>query len=183
MPIEDLVPLIPVHACRPVTGREQTYWCFTLGVRIPGLGKVHIVVSFETVQLTENSVVLVTNRVDGSVANIISLYVHRWPAETFDQDRQALLGFNAYRMRSAEAMGTHGCLVFVAYALLHLTRLPAGPDRTQGLIHTMGDACRPQGRALLQQRLGFVHGQLAHGVPVAPVFDRVFAKQRAMVAA
>ena len=45
-------------------------------------------------------------------------------------------------MRSAEAIGQHGCLVFVAYALWHLTCLPAVPDRTQGLIHTMGDACR-----------------------------------------
>ena len=45
-------------------------------------------------------------------------------------------------MRSAEAIGQHGCLVFMAYALWHLTCLPTVPDRPQGLIHTMGDACR-----------------------------------------
>ena len=45
--VEELVPLIPAHAYRPVTVGEHTYWCFTLAVRIPGLGKVRIVVSFE----------------------------------------------------------------------------------------------------------------------------------------
>ena len=88
------------------------------------------------------------------------------------------MGFNASRMRSTEALGKHGCLVFVASALLHLTCLPAGPDRTQGLIQTMGDACRQQGRALIQQLLGFVHDQLSHGVKVDRVFERLLARQR-----
>jgi len=84
-------------------------------------------------------------------------------------------------MRSAEAIGKHWCLVFVAYSLLHLMCLPAVPDRTQGLIHTMGDACRHQGRALLQQLLGFVHDQLSQGTAADYVFDRLFAKQRGIV--
>jgi hypothetical protein len=83
--------------------------------------------------------------------------------ETFDQDSTGHLGFNAYRMRSIEAMGKQWCVVFVAYALLHLTCLPAVPDRTQGLLQTLGDACRHQGRALLQKLLLFVHDQLSHG--------------------
>jgi len=64
--------------------------------------------------LTGRSVVRVTNRADWSAANIIALYWQRWPTETFDQDRQGPLGFNEYRLRSAEAIGTHGCLVFAA---------------------------------------------------------------------
>ena len=62
----------------------------------------------------------------------------RWKRS--DQDSKGPLGFNAYRMRSAEAIGKHWCLVFVAYSLLHLTCLPAVPDRTKGLIQTIGDA-------------------------------------------
>ena len=84
-------------------------------------------------------------------------------------------------MRSAEAIGTHGCLVFVASSLRHLTCLPAVPDRPQGLIHTMGDACRQQGRVLLQRLLVFVHDQLSHGATVDHVFERLFAKQRGIV--
>jgi hypothetical protein len=179
--VEDLVPLIPATAYRPVKVSGQTYWCFTLGVRIPGLGKVRIVVSFEEESLTGRSVVLVTNRVDWSAAQIISLYWQRWPTETFYQDGKAHLGFNEYRMRNAEAIGKHWCLVFVAYSLLHLTCLPAVPDRTKGLIQTIGDACRQQGRALLQRLMMFVHNQLSQGDTVAQVFAQVFAKQQGIV--
>jgi DDE superfamily endonuclease len=179
--VEDLVPLIPANAYRPVKVQEQTYWCFTLGVRIPGLGQVRIIVSFAQESLTGRSVVLVTNRVDWSAAKIISLYLQRWPTETFDQDGKGHLGFNEYRMRSAEAIGKHWCLVFVAYSLLHLICLPAVPDRTKGLIQTIGDACRQQGRALLQRLLVFVHDQLSQGATADHVFAQLFAKQRGIV--
>jgi hypothetical protein len=178
--VEELVPLIPANAYRSVTVKEQIYWCFTLAVRIPSLGKVRIVVSFEHASLTGRSVVLVTNRVDWSAAKIISLHCQRWPTETFYQDSKGHLGFNAYRMRSTEAIGKHWCLVFVAYSLLHLTCLPTVPDRTKDLIQSIGDACRQQGRAVLQKLLGFVHDQLSHGATVDHVFAHLFAKQRGM---
>ena len=79
--VEALVPLIPAQAYRPVTVKEHTYWCFTLAVRIPGLGKVRMVVSYDHASVTGRSVVLVTNRVDWSAAKIIGLYLHRWPTE------------------------------------------------------------------------------------------------------
>jgi DDE superfamily endonuclease len=179
--VEELVPLIPANAYRPVTVGEHTYGCFTLAVRIPRLGKVRLVVSFAQESLTGRYLVLVTNRPDWSAAKIISLYAQRWPTETFDRDGKGHLGFNESRMRSAEAMGTHGCLVFVAYSLLHLTCLPAGPGRTRGLIHTMGDACRPQGRALLQKLVVFVHDQLSQGAPIDQVFAQVCVKPQGMV--
>jgi len=181
--VEALVPLIPAQAYRPITVREHTYGCFTLAVRIPGLGKVRMVVRFEHESVTGRAVVLVTNRVDWSAAKIIGLYLHRWPTETFAQDSQGPLGFNEYRMRSAEAIGKHGWLVVVAYSLWHLTCLPARPDRTKGLIHTMGDACRQQGRALWQKLLVFVHDQWSQGGTVDQVFARLFAKQGGMVPA
>ena len=181
MAVEDLVPLIPATAYRPINVSEQTYWCFTLGVRIAGLGKVRVVVSYEDEALMGRSVVLVTNRVDWSAAKIIGLYLNRWPTETFYQDSKGHLGFNEYRMRSIEAIGKHWCLVFVAYSLLHLTCLPAVPDGTQGLIQTLGDACRQQGRALLQRLLVFVHDQLSHGATVDHLFGQLCAKQRGMV--
>ena len=84
-------------------------------------------------------------------------------------------------MRSAEAIGKHWGLVFVASSLWHLTCLPAGPDRTQGLIQTIGDACRQQGRALLQRLLVFVHDQLSQGLTADQVFAQLFAKQRGLV--
>jgi DDE superfamily endonuclease len=179
--VEELVPLIPANAYRSVKVQEHTYWCFTLAVRLPGLGKGRIVVSFEQEALTGRSVVLVTNRVNWSAAKIIALYLQRWPTETFYQDGKGQLGVDAYRMRSTEAMGKHWCLVFVASSLLHLTCLPAVPDRTKGLRQTIGDACRQQGRALIQKLVLFVHDQLSHGTTADHVFAQLFAKQWSMV--
>jgi hypothetical protein len=45
----------------------------------------------------------------------------------------------------------------------------------------MGDACRQQGRALLQKLLVFVHEQLSHGVTLEQLFGHLFAKQRGVV--
>jgi hypothetical protein len=179
--VEELGPLIPAQAYRPVNVREQTYGCFTLAVRIPGLGTVRLGVSCEQESLTGRSVVLVTNRVDWSAAKIIALCWQRWPTETCDQDGQGQLGFDAYRRRSIEAIGQHCCLGFVASALLHLTGLPAGPDRTKGLLQTIGDACRPQGRALIQKLWLCVHDPLSPGATADHVLAQVFAKQRGMV--
>jgi hypothetical protein len=128
----------PGPCLSPRQSRRAHLLVLHAGGPYPPLGQVRIVVSFEREALTGCHVVLVTNRVDWSAATIISLYLHRWPTETFDQDSKGRLGFNEYRMRSAEAIGKHCCLVFVAYSLLHLTCLPAVPDRTKGLIKPLG---------------------------------------------
>ena len=123
-------------------------------------------VSYEREALTGRHIVLVTNRVDWSAAKLISRYGPRWLPDTFDQAGQGHLGCHEYRLRSAEAMGKPWGLVFVADSLLHLTCLPTVSDRTKGLIYTIGDACRPQGRAVLQKLLGLVHDRLSDGATV-----------------
>jgi hypothetical protein len=47
MAVEALGPLIPPTAYRAVTVRDKTSWTFPLAVRLPGLGKVRLVVSFK----------------------------------------------------------------------------------------------------------------------------------------
>jgi SRSO17 transposase len=178
MAVEDLVPLIPQTAYRAVTVRETTYWTFTLAVRIAGLGKVRLVVSFKNAELTGTYVVLVTNRADWSAQRIIILYLQRWPIETFYQDGKTSLGLDEYRMRSAEAIGKHWCLVFVAYSLLHLDCLP--PSLTKGSlpVKTIGEACRQQAQALIQALILYAHEQLQRGQQVVDIFATLFAKQQ-----
>jgi hypothetical protein len=55
-----------------VTVGEQTYWCFTLVVRVPGLGKVRLVISFQHADLTGTSVVLVSNQREWRAQRIIA---------------------------------------------------------------------------------------------------------------
>src|SRR4029450_7640943 len=136
--VEALVPLIPSTAYRAITVGEKTYWTFTLAVRLPGLGKVRLVVSFKSAELTGTYVVLVTNRVDWGAQQIITLYLQRWPIETFYQDGKTHLGLYEYRMRNAEAIKKHWCLVFVAYSFLHLDCLPSSPTKGSLPIKTIG---------------------------------------------
>jgi len=56
-------------------------------------------------------------------------------------------------MRSAEAIKKHWCLVFVAYSFLHLACLPPPLNQGPVPVRTIGEVCRQQATALLQQVL------------------------------
>jgi hypothetical protein len=180
--VEALVPLIPRTAYRAVTVGDTTYWTFTLAVRLPGLGKVRLVVSFRNAELTGTYVVLVSNRVDWNVQRIITLYLQRWPIETFYQDSKGHLGLDTYRMRSAEAIGKHWCLVFVAYSFLHLDCLPSSPSKGSLPVKTIGEACRQQAQALIEALILYAHEQLQLGQQAIDLFAALFAKQQPAVA-
>jgi DDE superfamily endonuclease len=181
--VEDLVPHIPPSAYRAVTVGVQTYWCFTVVVRVPSLGKVRVVISFAHADLHGSYVVLVTNQREWSAHQIIVTYLLRWPTETFYQDSKGHLGLDTYRMRSAEAITKHWCLVFVAYSFLHLACLPPPLACRSVPRKTIGEMCRQQAEALIQQRLLYTHAQLLGGAKVDDVFTRVFAKQRRLLPA
>jgi len=176
--VEDLVPLIPATAFREVKVDEKSYWVFTFTVRIPTLGKVRLVISYENAALTGTYVVLVTNRTDWNAQRIIATYLGRWPIETFYQDGKEHLGRDEYLMRNAKAIGKHWCLVFVAYSLLHLDCL--SPSLAKGRLprKTIGEACRQQAQALIEQLILFVHERLQQGQEMEVIFAHLFAKQR-----
>lgn len=178
--VEELMPLIPASAYHPVKLGDQTYWTFTLAVRLPGLGKVRLVISFEKADLTGTCAVLVSNRVDWSAQRIIATYLQRWPIETFYQDGKEHLGLDEYRMRDAEAIGKHWCLVFVAYSLLHLDCLPPSPTKSRLPLKTIGEACRQQAQALIEALILQTHERLQQGQAIQDVFAHLFAKQQVM---
>jgi DDE superfamily endonuclease len=176
--VEDLVPLIPRTAYQAVTVGDTTYWTFTLAVRIAGLGTVRLVVSFESAELTGTYAVLVTNRADWSAQRIITLYVQRWPIETLYQDGKGHLGLDEYRMRNAEAMQKHWCLVYVASSFLHLDCLPPSPTKGSLPLKTIGEACRQQAQALIEALILYAHEQLQRGQQAVDIFATLFAKQQ-----
>src|SRR6266446_1547748 len=180
--VEDLVPHLQSTAYRAVNVRDKTSWTFTLAVRLPGLGKVRLVISFKNAELTGTYAVLVSNRVDWDAQRIRTLYVQRWPIETLYQDSQGHLGLDTYRMRNAEAIGKHWCLVCVAYALLPLDCLPPSPTQGSVPLKTIGEACRQQAQALLQALILYVHERLQLGQKAEDLFAYVFAKQQTVMA-
>ena len=179
--VETRVPRLPATASRPGAVGGHTDWGCTLRVRSPGLGKVRIVVRCADEVLTGRSVVRVTHRVDGSAAKRIGLALHRWPTATFYQDRQGPLGGHKSRRRRTAARGQQWCVGCVASALWHVTCRPAGPDRTPGLLHTLGAAGRQPGRALMQHLLGCVPDRLLLGLTLDQVLAGLLAMPRGMV--
>lgn len=180
--VEDLISHIPAEAYRAVSVGKTTYWCFTLVVRLATLGRVRLVISFATAERTGTAALLLSNRLDWSAQKILTTYLQRWPTETFYQDGKGHLGLDAYRMRSAEAIGKHWCLVFVAYTFLHLACLAPSLSKGSPPIKTIGDACRQQAQALIERLLLYVHERLLHGQPADVVFAHLFAKQRPILA-
>ncbi len=105
-------------------------------VRIPSIGKVRLVISFDHPELKGNCVVLVTDRLDCTAKRILETYLRRWPVETFYQDGKQLLGLDEYRMRTAEPLQKHWSLVFVAYSLLPSTAFTVQKANISHPIHT-----------------------------------------------
>jgi SRSO17 transposase len=179
--VEELVKLMPASAFREVKAGKTNYWCFGLNVRIPGWGKVRLVVSYGNAELSGTYAVLVSNRTDWSVEKVLATYLQRWPIETFYQDSKGHLGLDEYRMRKMEAIEKHWCLVFVAYSLLHLECLLASPKKRSLLstpVKTIGEACRQQGQALIEELIMHGHQLLQAGASAREVMGRLFAKQQ-----
>jgi len=177
--IKEFVPRIPKSSYKPITIDGRTFYTFTITVRIPSIGKVRIVISFDNPDLKGNYVVLVTNRTDCNAKRIISTYLLRWPIETFYQDSKQLLGLNDYRMRTAQAFQKHWSLVFVAYSFLHLDCLAASLTKKQrSPSKSIGQAARQQTQSLIQDLILFAHDALNSGQQAATLFDALFAKQQ-----
>lgn len=184
--VEALVPLIASSAYRQVDIDHRSYWCFSVCTRLSGIGKVRLVICFESANLSGSYAVLVTNRTDWSAKQTLSMYLKRWAIETFYRDGKQLLGLDQYRVRSHSAMQSHWCLVFVAYSLLHLACLPPSLKPPRGKrptqpIQTIGEVVRQQGQALIEQLILFAHDQLSRGETAAQVFTDLFAKQQKQI--
>lgn len=176
--VKELVPKIPSNAYKPITIEGRTFYTFTITVRIPSIGKVRLVISFDNPELNGNYVVLVTNRTDCNALRIISTYLLRWPIETFYQDSKQLLGLNEYRMRTAPAFQKHWSLVFVAYSFLRLDCLTASLTQKQRSPNkSIGEAARQQAQSLIQDLIHFAHDALSAGQEAELVFHTLFNRQ------
>lgn len=152
---------------------------------MPGLGKVRLVVSCGTAELTGPYAVVVSNRTDWSAKNILETSLQRWPLETFYQDSKGHVGLDEDRMRTATAIKQHWCLVCVASSLLHLQCLATSSRKRSRRAHpikTIGEACRQQGQALIEKRILYAHELFQQGQSPTAVFSTLFAKHQGATA-
>lgn len=181
IPLHDLVPLIPKKAYRPVTIGQRTYYCFPLSVRMPSLGRVRLVISFPTEAITGTCALFATRSLRMELHQVLTRYLQRWPIETFYQEGKQLLGLDAYRMRDAQAIAKHWCLVFAAYSFLHLDSL-LSPLKQRSTRKTIGEVCRQQQYALIEACFRFVQTMIEQGSTLEEAMDMLFHKQKGALA-
>ena len=160
-----------------MTVGDKTSWPCPLTVRLPGRGNVRLVVRFKNAEWTGPSAGGVRKRADWTAPRIITLSLPRWPIATFAQDSPGQLGLDASRMRYADAMQKHGCLVCVASAFLPLDGLPSSPTQGNVPVKTIGEACRQHAQALLEGLILYAHKCLERGQRAEDCFTSWFAKQ------
>lgn len=175
---KELVQLVPASAFKAAVLNDRTYYCFSKNVYISSLGKVRLIFSFDNPDLNGTCAILVTNHLSWNAKKIIETYLLRWPIETFYQDAKQQLGLNQYRMRKAEAIQKHWCLVFAAYSFLHLDCLPASRrQKAHSPIKTIGQIIRQQTKQLIESLLLHTHKLFEQGIEVSDVFTQLFDKQ------
>jgi len=176
--VEDLVPLIPKTAYRPVKiNDETTYYATTFTARIATLGKVRIVVSFADELCQGNYAVLVTRQMNWEARRILRAYCGRFQVEVFYKDVKQHLGFSDYQCRTASAIQKHWYLVFGAYSLLKLDLLRSPLYQTwQRKLKTIGVALRRQAQSLVEQLILACHRILSQGTHPEQLFKLLFGE-------
>jgi len=145
--LTDYAKTLPADAFRAVTvdGTDGTtsYWVFTKTLVFKTLGRVRLVISYDTADRTGEPFFLVTDRKDWDAKRILIAYVHRSVIEGFYRDAKQHLGFEACELRSEQGVTRHWQCVFVAYTCLTLGAYDRRLVRwLQTRVTTLGSRCR-----------------------------------------
>jgi SRSO17 transposase len=122
---------------------DEFYYCFQKVCLMSKQGWVKVIAYHRREDLSDDLVILVSNRLDWDEQKVIRIYQGRWSIETFYEDSKQNLGFEDYEMRKLRGITRHWYLVFLAYTLLQLGAF----DRTlcrwlKANIGTIGERCR-----------------------------------------
>lgn len=180
--VEDVVPLIPQTAYKPVqVNDETTYYATTFTARLETLGKVRLVVSFADERCEGSYAVVVTRQMNWEATRILRTYCGRFQVEVFYKDAKQQLGFSDYQCRTASAIQKHWYLVFGAYSLLKLDLLRAPLYQTwQRKLKTIGVALRRQAQSLVEQLILACHRILSQGTHPEQLFELLFGEPLAV---
>jgi SRSO17 transposase len=122
---------------------DEIYYCFQKVCLMSKQGWVKVIAYHKREDLSDDLVILVSNRLDWDERKVIGIYQGRWSIETFYEDSKQNLGLEDYEMRKLRGITRHWYLVFLAYTLLQLSVF----DRTlrrwlKANIDTIGEKCR-----------------------------------------
>jgi hypothetical protein len=110
-----------------VSVRGRTFRVLAYRGRLPGIGLVQLVLAQERYRDGRWSpyVPLVTNRLDLTPAEMVTVYLERWAVEVLLRDAKQNLGLTDCQMERLEGTVRHWVLAFLSQAMLTLLRLQA----------------------------------------------------------
>jgi hypothetical protein len=133
------------------TVRKRRFRALAYRGQLAGIGLVQMVVVQEQYRSGKWSpfIPLVTNRLDLTPAEVVTVYLERWPVEVLIRDAKQNLGLTDCQIERLEGTVRHWVLAFVSQALLMLVRLQAD----QGQLRTAsGQPVARVGRTLGEVR-------------------------------
>ena len=116
--IKNFAASLPKEAFKRTVLNKEPYWVFSKALDLKGVGRVRILISHESEDLSDSPVYYATDTVHWDPKKILRTYAGRWKIETFYRDSKQNLGLEDYQLRDLRAIKRHWCLVFLAYSLL-----------------------------------------------------------------
>jgi len=159
------------------SGKELTVWAFAKTVFMHKVGRIKVVISYLEKPFKGDPFFLVTNRKEWTIERILSVYVKRWPIETFYQDAKQKLGLADCELRLLKGIRRHWDLVFLAYTLLSIES-STGPLKNwlKSNVVTIGGKSRIAYSEILKSFLFWVHGSFSQEKTVDQVFEMAIIK-------
>jgi len=143
IPLKEYVQEIPRHLFKKQKIKGSYYYYYAKTVKVSKLGKIKLVIYYETEDLSDSVTVLGSNAHVWTPDKIIYSFKQRWSIETFYKDSKQNLGLEDYELRKLRGIIRHWYLVFSAYTLLQLSSNNKNLTKwiNSNLI-TIGDQCR-----------------------------------------
>ena len=143
IPLKQYVSEIPKHLFKKKNIKGTYFYYYAKTVKISKLGKIKLVIYYETEDFSDSMTVLGSNAHVWTPDKVIYSYKQRWSIETFYKDSKQNLGLEDYELRKFKGIIRHWYLVFSAYTILQLS----SPEKnlTKWLntnLRTIGDKCR-----------------------------------------
>ena len=102
--------------------KGKYYYYYSETVKISNLGKILLVVYYQTKDFSDSVTILGSNALVWTPDKIIYSFTRRWSIKTFCRDSKQNLGLEDYELRKlTRGIIRHWYLVFLAYTILQLS--------------------------------------------------------------
>lgn len=141
--VAEYVKAIPKDQFKKIKVKDRFFYVYSRTVTISKIGKVKLVVFYETEDFSDEVTVLGSSAHVWTPDKIIYSYKQRWSIENFYKDSKLNLGFEDYELRKLKGIIRHWYLVYAAYTLLHLSTQDKNLTKWfNAQFKTIGERCR-----------------------------------------